>query len=56
VTVGSLDICTPERFAQQLVHLIPGAELHVFEGAGHMPYIEDPQSFTAVVRRFLSDM
>jgi pimeloyl-ACP methyl ester carboxylesterase len=53
VTVGSLDICTPERFARQLVELIPGAELHVFEGAGHMPYVEDPPSFTEVVGRFL---
>jgi pimeloyl-ACP methyl ester carboxylesterase len=54
VTVGSLDICTPPRFARQLVELIPGADMHVFEGAGHMPYLEDPSSFTAVVRRFLS--
>lgn len=55
VTVGSLDICTPERFARQLVELIPGAGLHIFEGAGHMPYIEDPPSFTAVLRKFLRD-
>ncbi len=55
VTVGSLDICTPPRFARELVDLIPGARLHVFEGAGHMPYVEDPPVFTAVVRRFLSE-
>lgn len=54
VTVGSLDICTPRRFAEQLVELIVGAELHVFEGAGHMPYVEDPSRFTHVIRRFLS--
>ena len=53
VTVGSLDICTPPRCAQQLASLIPGAELYVFEGAGHMPYVEDPPAFTAVVREFL---
>ncbi len=56
VTVGSLDICTPRRFAEELADLIPRAELHVFEGAGHMPYVEDPPSFTEVVRRFLSDL
>jgi 3-oxoadipate enol-lactonase len=55
VTVGSLDICTPRRFAEELVELIPDARLHVFEGAGHMPYIEDPPGFTQVVRRFLSE-
>lgn len=53
VTVGSLDICTPRRFAEELVGLIPGARLYVFEGAGHMPYVEHPPVFTAVVRRFL---
>ena len=35
VTVGSLDICTPPRRAQQLVDLIQGAELYVFEGGSH---------------------
>ena len=53
VTVGSLDICTPLRFARELVAAIPGARLHVFEGAGHMFYVEDPPAFTAVVEEFL---
>jgi len=55
VTVGSLDICTPSRLARELVELIPGSRLHVFEGAGHMPYVEDPPVFTSVIRRFLSE-
>lgn len=54
VTVGSLDICTPERYARELVQLIPGARLHVFEGAGHMPYVEEPDRFTEVVGQFLA--
>jgi pimeloyl-ACP methyl ester carboxylesterase len=54
VTVGSLDICTPERYARELVQLIPGARFHVFEGAGHMPYVEEPDRFTEVVREFLA--
>lgn len=54
VTVGSLDICTPERYARELVDLIPGARLHVFDGAGHMPYVEEPDRFTDVVRGFLA--
>ncbi len=55
VTVGSLDICTPPRCAEQIADHIQGAELYVFEGAGHMPYVEDPHAFTAVVRAFLCD-
>jgi pimeloyl-ACP methyl ester carboxylesterase len=55
VTVGSLDICTPPRLARQLADLIPGSELRVLEGAGHMPYVEDPPAFTTVVREFLQD-
>lgn len=54
VTVGSLDICTPARYARELVELIPGSRLHVFEGAGHMPYVEEPARFTEVVQEFLS--
>lgn len=56
VTVGSLDICTPERYARELVELIPDARLHVFDGAGHMPYVEEPDRFTEVVRAFLTSV
>lgn len=56
VTVGSLDICTPERYARELVALIPGARLHVFDGAGHMPYVEEPDRFTDVIREFLASI
>ena len=54
VTVGSLDICTPERYAHELVELIPGARFHLFDEAGHMPYVEEPDRFTDVVRGFLA--
>lgn len=56
VTVGSFDICTPERYALELVQRIPGAQLHVFDGAGHMPYVEEPDRFTEVVARFLGSV
>lgn len=56
VTVGSLDICTPERYARELVRLIPDARLHVFEGAGHMPYVEEPERFTEVIHQFLASV
>jgi pimeloyl-ACP methyl ester carboxylesterase len=55
VTVGSEDICTPERYARELVSLIPGARLQILDGAAHMPYVEDPDTFTAVVSDFLRD-
>jgi pimeloyl-ACP methyl ester carboxylesterase len=56
VTVGSLDICTPERYARELVDLVPGARFHLFDGAGHMPYVEEPDRFTEVVREFLGSV
>jgi N-acyl-D-aspartate/D-glutamate deacylase len=33
---------------------IPGAALHVFEGAGHLPFSERPEEFNAVTLAFLA--
>ncbi len=41
-----------ERLA--LRRLYPNAEVHVFQGAGHLSFITHPQEFEAAVRRFLS--
>jgi pimeloyl-ACP methyl ester carboxylesterase len=54
VTVGSLDICTPVRYAEELVAGIRGARLHVFDDVGHMPYVEKPDLFTDAVEDFLT--
>jgi pimeloyl-ACP methyl ester carboxylesterase len=41
-----------ERLA--LRRLYPNAEVHVFQGAGHLSFITQPAEFEAAVRRFLS--
>ena len=34
---------------------IPGAQLHEFEGAAHLPNLEQPMAFTALLGDFLDD-
>ena len=34
---------------------IPGSRLEVFEGVGHLPQLEAPVRFVAVVERFLAE-
>jgi 3-oxoadipate enol-lactonase len=55
VTVGELDITTPLSSAQRIVQEIGGATLHVFNGLGHMSYIESPAEFTATISSFLDE-
>lgn len=54
VIVGSLDEYTPVRDAELLQREIPGAQLVVIEGVGHMPNIEAPDAFNRAVAAFLS--
>lgn len=49
VVVGSEDVYTPVAMAEQLRDGIPGAELAVIEGAGHMPNVERPDAFNAAL-------
>ncbi len=53
VLVGELDALTPLAFSQTLASGIPGAELAVIPGAGHLTALERPDEFAAVVRGFL---
>jgi pimeloyl-ACP methyl ester carboxylesterase len=42
---GEKDTITPRDQARRLVSLVPGAELTVLPGVGHIPQIEDPERF-----------
>ena len=53
VLVGDEDKMTPERFAEELAEGIPGAELTVIHGAGHMLPLEQPKQVAGVVQGFL---
>ena len=51
--VGSEDRSTPPEQVAALAELIPGAELAVIEGVGHLPPVEAPEETAAQVGRLL---
>jgi len=50
VVVGSEDTLTPPALSEAMAEQIPGAELVVLEGAGHLSNLEDPDGFLEAVR------
>lgn len=50
VLVGTQDRLTPPRLARTLVEAIPGAELIVLPGAGHMLPLEEPDRLVEAIR------
>ena len=49
VVCGTDDRMTPPKYATYLRDKIPGAALHLIEGAGHMVMIEKPEEVTAIL-------
>lgn len=56
VVVGTEDAFTPVAEAELLAGGIPGARLAVVDGAGHLPNLERPDEFNAVLDKFLSGL
>ncbi|MEM7693331.1 MAG: alpha/beta fold hydrolase [Pseudomonadota bacterium] len=54
VVVGQNDRITPPAMAFKLAARIPGADLAVLEGAGHLSNLEAPVAFQAALRSFWS--
>jgi pimeloyl-ACP methyl ester carboxylesterase len=54
VVVGADDTFTPVADAEYLHGLLPAATLAVVQGAAHMPNLERPAEFNAVLRDFLA--
>ena len=50
---GTDDRVLPVGNAQLLADAIPGARLELFEGAGHLLYLEEPERAARLVREFL---
>jgi pimeloyl-ACP methyl ester carboxylesterase len=53
VTVGEDDILVPPRFSRLLAERIPGAELHIVPGAGHVHFWEQVETFNQLCVHFL---
>ena len=53
VIVGEHDRTSTPRAARVLHAGIPGSELVVLPGAGHMSFVESPEAYLAAVRTFL---
>ncbi|MFD0316222.1 alpha/beta fold hydrolase [Streptomyces flavalbus] len=54
VVVGADDAYTPVSDAESLHAALPHSTLHVVEGAAHMPNLERPAEFNAVLGTFLT--
>ncbi len=51
---GEKDAVTPPRFASKFRDTIPNSELIIYEGVGHMPYLEIPRRSIEDLRAFLN--
>jgi pimeloyl-ACP methyl ester carboxylesterase len=45
----------PSRLANEIAALVPRSTLLIIDGAGHMPFFEQPEQFFAAVRGFLDE-
>lgn len=50
---GDADRVVPFENGRQLAQRLPGARWLPIEGAGHLPYLEDPPGVAAAIREFL---
>ena len=55
IIVGQDDICTPPRYAKELHHFIPGADIVFISGAGHCAVFERPDAVSLAIRQHLRD-
>ncbi|MCT4683931.1 MAG: 3-oxoadipate enol-lactonase [Roseicyclus sp.] len=53
---GSEDGSTPPDLVRELADLIPGARFELIRGAGHLPCVERPEAFAALLNGFLRDI
>lgn len=53
LVAGAEDGAMPKGMATKLQPAIARSEMHVIDGAGHVPCFEQPEAFTAILSRFL---
>jgi 3-oxoadipate enol-lactonase len=54
VVCGAEDQVTPPDSNRRVAAAIPGARFELIDGAGHLPYVEVPERFNALVGAFLA--
>ncbi|MFZ9950118.1 MAG: 3-oxoadipate enol-lactonase [Gemmobacter sp.] len=52
---GSADGASPPEAVCAMAAAIPGAACHIIDGAGHLPCVEDPAAFAAILIPFLKE-
>jgi 3-oxoadipate enol-lactonase len=56
IVVGAEDTLTPPDHARAMAEAIPGAQLAIISGAGHLPPVEQPEATTESLREFLRSL
>lgn len=56
VIAGANDGTTPPDLVRETAALIPGHRFHLMRGAGHLPMLESPAEYTALVSDFLASI
>jgi pimeloyl-ACP methyl ester carboxylesterase len=52
---GARDSIIPVRHGEEAHRALPGSQLEVFKDAGHLPQLEQPADFVAVLERFIAE-
>ncbi|WP_108482401.1 3-oxoadipate enol-lactonase [Oceaniglobus ichthyenteri] len=52
---GSDDGASPADLVAATAALVPGAAFHVIDGTGHLPCVEDPAAYAAILTPFLKE-
>lgn len=53
---GSEDGSTPPDLVRETAALIPGSRFELIRGAGHLPCVEEPEAYAALLTTFLKDV
>ncbi|MFQ6546322.1 3-oxoadipate enol-lactonase [Aestuariibius sp. 2305UL40-4] len=53
---GSEDAASPPDLVKETVDLIPGARFEIMRGVGHLPCVEDPETYAALLTGFLREI
>jgi pimeloyl-ACP methyl ester carboxylesterase len=56
VVAGTEDKYVSLETAKRMEECIPGARLEIFEGIGHLPNLEDPEHYNAVLESYLESL